>query len=685
MPIASVWSLAILGLRSGDYDAPWPPPGCDDRFKEKRGRDGIDRIEGREVRQIVLIRRQMQNRIDAVERRDDCLAVGDRADDAFHAWRKIRSRVRNVHGRSQRIEDAHAVASRDERRRDVFAQEPGPACDKDPVRHGTMIPAKLRGPQGGGRVSQNSVQPFLRAEQEFEHRTGTAHRAIEWQFATSGDTALESRLREMNHRVREHFADRQRFDHLSRWRSDGAGLDPLARRQVDLYWRDYLGAQEEPEIRERIITVQTEQQGLFNRFRASLDGRDWSENDLSDALASETDDRRARDIWEAAKQIGGLAADRARELVRLLGQSARALGFRDAYALGLAQSEVDEAMLFALLDELDRASEAPYRAAKEEMDAELARRFGISSAALRPWHYGDPFFQRPPRAQGPDLDPHFANLNPEDLAIATVDAIGLDARGILSRSDNWPRPGKNQHAFCTWIDADASDVRTLNNLTRSHHWTSVLLHEFGHALAAEYADRSLPLRLILWPNGIVAEMESQSIDRIANDAGWLHRTVGLAEDISRRLAGEVRARARRAQLIMTRWSLVQAHFERAFHADPDADLDTLWWDLVERFQFVPRPEGRRAPDWSAKIHNAQIPGTYYQYILGEMAVSQMAVTLDREVGGLAGNPSAGPFLRDRLYRLGARYDWRETIRRATGQEFGASAYVAEWFSNKSTS
>src|SRR6185503_15618378 len=34
------------------------------------------------------------------------------------------------------------------------------------------------------------------------------------------------------------------------------------------------------------------------------------------------------------------------------------------------------------------------------------------------------------------------------------------------------------------------------------------------------------------------------------------------------------------------------------------DLDTLWWELVSRFQGVTPPDGRSAPDWAAKIHIA---------------------------------------------------------------------------------
>jgi len=145
------------------------------------------------------------------------------------------------------------------------------------------------------------------------------------------------------------------------------------------------------------------------------------------------------------------------------------------------------------------------------------------------------------------------------------------------------------------------------------------------------------------------------------------------------LAAAMRERDRLAQLVMTRWSLVMAHFERALFKDPTADLRTLWWDLVERFQLIHRPDGRHEPDWAAKIHLANFPGNYYAYIIAELVVSQLHNALVREVGGLYGHAEAGTFLRERLYRHGSRYPWDRTVELATGHPIGVDAYAGEWF------
>ena len=64
-------------------------------------------------------------------------------------------------------------------------------------------------------------------------------------------------------------------------------------------------------------------------------------------------------------------------------------------------------------------------------------------------------------------------------------------RRAVRGSDLLPRPGKNQHAFCTHIDR-RGDVRVLCNNVPNERWTGTMLHEFGHAIYDLEIDRRLP-------------------------------------------------------------------------------------------------------------------------------------------------------------------------------------------------
>jgi peptidyl-dipeptidase A len=152
-----------------------------------------------------------------------------------------------------------------------------------------------------------------------------------------------------------------------------------------------------------------------------------------------------------------------------------------------------------------------------------------------------------------------------------------------------------------------------------------------------------------------------------------------------RSAGELFKHHRLAQLVFTRWAQVMIHFERALYRDPDQDLDTLWWELVERFQSVRRPDGRAFPDWAAKSHVVSAPVYYHNYLLGELLASQISNCVRVHVppsGGetraIFADPAAGRYLKEVVFEPGARYRWNKLIERATGEHLTPKHFVGEF-------
>ena len=125
------------------------------------------------------------------------------------------------------------------------------------------------------------------------------------------------------------------------------------------------------------------------------------------------------------------------------------------------------------------------------------------------------------------------------------------------------------------------------------------------------------------------------------------------------------------------------HMERAVYRDPEQDLRALWWELVERFQWVRRPEGRNAPDWAAKIHFSLAPAYYQNYLLGEMLASQLqGHILGTVLGGapdrwerFVSDPAVGAYMKHDLYVAGRRWNWRELVRRATGRPLEPGPFI----------
>src|SRR5438445_4969490 len=95
---------------------------------------------------------------------------------------------------------------------------------------------------------------------------------------------------------------------------------------------------------------------------------------------------------------------------------------------------------------------------------------------------------------------------------------------------------------------------------------------------------------------------------------------------------EAAAKIQRNQLlIFSRWCQVMLRFEKSMYENPEQDLNKLWWDLVEKYQLLTRPDGRNAPDYASKIHIVSSPVYYHNYMMGQLFASQLHHTIAREV------------------------------------------------------
>jgi peptidyl-dipeptidase A len=451
--------------------------------------------------------------------------------------------------------------------------------------------------------------------------------------------------------------------------------DDLLLRQLDVIADRALPQQLPADLRAELVELEADVDATFNAFRGRIDGEEVDDNTINRLLRASDDTGERRRAWEASKQVGAEVAERVTELARLRNRAAHHLGARDHFALTLATSELDEDRLFATLDEVDRATAGPFHAWKARLDEALAERFGCSSEDLRPWHYDDPFFQEPPVAGAVDLDPWLEGADLDALTTRTYDGLGLDVRGVLARSDLLPRTGKSQHAFCIDVDHEG-DVRVLSNNRPSEYWTGTMLHEFGHALYDTHVDRDLPW-LLRSMHPLTTEGVAMLFGRLVRDIEWLGTVAGVGADDLESLGPPLDVARKASLLVFARWVLVMTHFERGLYADPDADHSTRWWDLVERFQEVRRPGGRREPDWAAKIHVALAPVYYHNYLYGELVASQLQATLQERAGGIVDRPDAGALLVDELFAPGLSLRWDALVARVTGEPLTARHLAAE--------
>jgi peptidyl-dipeptidase A len=209
----------------------------------------------------------------------------------------------------------------------------------------------------------------------------------------------------------------------------------------------------------------------------------------------------------------------------------------------------------------------------------------------------------------------------------------------------------------------------------NEQWMETMLHEFGHGVYFDQVDRELPW-LLRTMHALTTEGIAMLFGRLVHERPWLEQIACLPADDVRDLAERLEHARRARLLVFARWVLVMTNFEGALYADPDADLDTLWWDLVERYQQVRRPDDRHAPDWAAKIHVASAPVYYQNYLYGELVASQLQAALGG-IGALVDHPSNGRRLVDTFFRPGASMRWDRLVEHATGAPLNAKAFAAE--------
>lgn len=480
------------------------------------------------------------------------------------------------------------------------------------------------------------------------------------------------------------LADRAKFAELKALH-DQPPADPQLHRQIELLYRQYLPKQVDPQLLEQMLAKSNAIEKAFNTFRARVDERELTDNAVRTVLKQSRDSGERRKVWEASKRVGAAVEQELLALVGLRNQSAREAGFANYHVMQLYLAEQEQPQILALFDELDQLTREPFTRAKAEIDTALAAQSQVSISELRPWHYHDPFFQESPAVFGGDLDAVYAQQDLVALCRKFYAGIGLPIDDVLDRSDLFEKPGKSPHAFCIDIDRQG-DVRVLCNVVPNEQWMGTLLHELGHAVySSKNIPATLPYVLRSEAHILATEGVAMMLERFSKNAAWL-QAMGVSVADPQAFDREGDRMRRNRLLIFSRWCQVMLRFEKALYEDPTQDLNRLWWDLVEKFQQVRRPEDRAAPDYGSKIHIVSAPVYYHNYMLGELFACQVHATICREVlagadprgAHYAGRKEVGDFMIRRVFAPGRTLPWNELTRHATGATLNAQAFAAEF-------
>lgn len=503
---------------------------------------------------------------------------------------------------------------------------------------------------------------------------------------TGSDEAFADKEKAQNE-LDQAIGNGKRFADIKRLKGSTI-TDPIVRREIELLYLSHLEKQVDKGLMAQMSSKANAIEKSFNVFRANVDERALTDSEVRTVLSQSTDSEQRRKVWLASKNVGAAIEQPLRELVKLRNQAAVSLGFKNYQDMSLQLNEQRPEQILGLFDELDRLTREPFAAVKSEIDGLLAKKYGIDVSQLRPWHYHDPFFQEPPAVYDTDLDAEFKNVDIQAVCRKFYAGIGLPIDDVLAVSDLYEKPGKSPHAFCTDIDREG-DVRVLGNIVPNFYWMATMLHELGHSVySSKYIPKELPYLVRAESHILTTEGIAMMFERLCGSSKWLAAmNVNVANPAAYDAAS---ARMRKNKLlIFSRWCQVMFRFEKGMYENPDQDLNKLWWDLVEKYQLLKRPEGRSAPDYASKIHIVSAPVYYHNYLMGELFACQLHACIARDcldgadprTAAYSGDPKIGAYIREKVFSLGRTLPWDKMVEKSTGTPLSSEAFARE-FSTK---
>ena len=533
------------------------------------------------------------------------------------------------------------------------------------------------------------VKQFDEFVKKFEEKYAPLYKETNlayWNASLTGKEEDFKKVAELQNKLTAIFSNKEDFNKLKKIHSSKGIQDSLKKRELEILYLSFLGNQADTAKLNAINNAQNSVEQKYGNFRAEINGKKISDNEIEEILANSKDSKELEAAWLAHKKIGPVVADDVKKLVRMRNEVAKDLGYLNYHEMKLKLSEQDPAEILKLFDELDVLTRDAFKKEKDKMDDYFAKRYNIKKEELMPWHYQNRFFQEAPKIYEIDLDKYYKDKDLVKLTAEYYSSLGLPVDDIIKNSDLLEKPGKNQHAYCTDIDNNG-DVRVLCNIKPTEKWMNTMLHEYGHAAYDKYIDnKTLPFVLRDPAHTFTTESIAMIFGRFSSNGAWMRDMKIVNDEEAKKISEIAFASLRLQQLVFSRWSQVMYRFEKSMYENPDQDLNKLWWDLVEKYQLLKKPEGRNEPDWATKIHIAAYPCYYHNYHLGELLASQLyyyigkniVKTEDLKNMSLVGNKEAGAYLKEKVFMPGARYYWNDMIEKATDEKLTAKYYAQQF-------
>ncbi|KAA3636884.1 MAG: hypothetical protein DWP97_01900 [Calditrichaeota bacterium] len=408
-----------------------------------------------------------------------------------------------------------------------------------------------------------------------------------------------------------------------------------------------------------IVQLKDSLSNIDINYRAMFEGEQANTNELYQIYRTDKNRTRREAAYRAYVSVGEKMQDGLSRLFKLRNQKAKKLGYNNYFGLSLKYQGIELHEYMDLLKQLDTLSENAYDA----ILASIKDKTGLLDPNI--WDlafaYNDIYKK---------VDAYFPVDSQMRYVDNSLEAIGYDLEDLPIYFDLESRDGKSQFAYAFTIKAPY-DMRILANLTDGILSTKTLMHEVGHALHSAYIrqDRSIFSSTMI--EGIWAEAMGQTMAALVNEKEWLTKYAHMPT----KLADDYLKAKRELDIIYLRTTLLRLHFEFEAYNNPNRDLNQVFWELSSKYLKISQHEDLYP--WASIIHYTTHPVYLHNYLYADMIAAQNIYFLKDMYNGVIDRETTKSFLSQNYFRFGAKYDWRELLKRGTDSELDTKYYLTD--------
>ncbi len=454
-----------------------------------------------------------------------------------------------------------------------------------------------------------------------------------------------------------------------------------------------------PDLVKQRIAKETEQVEKLYGFNFEVDGRTLTTNEIDQILRTSSNLTERQKVWEASKEVGKELKEGLESVRDLRNRTVQALDYDSYFSYQVSEYDMTVEEMMALMDKFNRELRPLYRELHTWARYRLAKKYGKPVPDSIPAHWLPNRWGQDwgalVRVKGLDLNAALENKSPEWMirqAEKFYVSLGFEElpESFWKQSSLYPLPKdasykKNNHASAWHMDLE-DDIRCLMSVENNADWYETVHHELGHI----YYYRS-------YTRPEVPPLLREGANRAFHEA--IGSLMGLAATQKAFLAGQEmvpkNARVDQIQALLKEAlsSVVfipfsagtMSRFEHDLYEKnlPVDQFNQRWWELARKYQGIepPTARGEEYCDAASKTHISDDAAQYYDYTLSYVLLYQLHDTIANNIlkqdphdTNYWGNREVGKFL-DQLMRPGSTGDWRQLIRKITGDDLSAQAML----------